>query len=74
MFTKEVFAHFDRESHFLGRFTKLFQTGSVSDFIMTFKQFPIKTKGSSDEFYLEYFLSGLKDSILTHVRMHHPTT
>jgi hypothetical protein len=74
MFTKAVCAHFDRESHFLGRLTKLHQTGLVSYFIMTFEQLAIRTEGLSDEFYLECFLSGLKDAIKAHVSMHHPTT
>jgi hypothetical protein len=34
----------------------------------------IRTEGLSDEFYLECFLSGLKDAIQAHVCMHHPTT
>jgi hypothetical protein len=41
MFTKAVCAHFDRESHFLGKLTKLHQTGSVKDFIMKFEQLAI---------------------------------
>ena len=41
MFTKEVCAHFDRESHFLGRLTGLCQMGSVTDFIRAFEQLAI---------------------------------
>jgi hypothetical protein len=74
MFTKAVCACFDRESHFLGRLTKLHQTRSVSDFITTFEQLAIQTEGLSDEFYLECFISGLKEAIRAHVSMHHPTT
>jgi hypothetical protein len=74
MFTKAVCARFDRESHFLGRLTKLRQTGSVTYFIMTFEQLAIQTEGLSDAFYLECFISGLKESIQAHVSMHHPTT
>jgi hypothetical protein len=74
MFSKAVCACFDRESQFLGRLTKLCQTGSVTDFIMTFEQLAICTEGLSDEFYLECFISGLKEAIKAHVNMHHPTT
>jgi hypothetical protein len=74
MFTKLVCAHFDRESHFFGNLTKLHQTGSVSNFITTFEQLAIRNEGLSDEFYLEFFISGLKESIRAHVSMHHPIT
>jgi len=63
MFTKAVCARFDRESHFLGRLTKLRQTGSITDFITEFEQLDIRTEGLSDAFYLECFISGLKESI-----------
>jgi hypothetical protein len=74
MFTKVVCACFDRESHYLGCLTKLKQTGSVIDFIATFEQLAIRTEGLSDEFYLECFISGLKEAIHAHVCMHHPIT
>lgn len=74
MFTKAVYARFDRESHFLGRLTKLKQTGSMTDFITAFEQLAIRTEGLSNEFYLECFISGLKDTIKAHVCMHHLAT
>jgi hypothetical protein len=74
MFTKVVCAHFDRESHFLGRLTKLKQTRFVTDFITTFEPLAICTEGLLDEFYLECFISGLKDAIKAHVCMHHLIT
>lgn len=74
MFTKAVYARFDRESHFLGRLTKLKQTGSMTDFITAFEQLAIRTEGLSNEFYLECFISGLKDAIKAHVCMHHLAT
>jgi hypothetical protein len=74
MFTKAVCAHFDRESQFLGRLTKLRQTRSVAEFITTFEQLAISNEGLYDEFYLECFLSGLKDVIGAHVCMHHHVT
>jgi hypothetical protein len=36
-FCKAFCAHFDRESNFLGRLTKLKQTGLVKEFITTFE-------------------------------------
>ena len=74
MFTEAFCPRFDRESHFLGKLTKLRQIGSVKDFITTFEQMAIWTKSLSDEFYLEFFISGLIDAIKAHVSMHHPTT
>jgi hypothetical protein len=58
MFTKVVCACFDRESHFLDRITKLHQIGSVTNFITTFEQLAIRTKGLSNSFYLECFING----------------
>jgi hypothetical protein len=46
----------------------------VEKFISTFEQLAIRTKGLSDEFYLECFLSGLNNAIRAHVCMHHTTT
>ena len=74
MFTKAFCFCFDRESHFLGRLTKLCQTRSITDFIMTFEQMDIRTEDLSDAFYFECFISVLKESIQDHVNMHHPTT
>jgi hypothetical protein len=74
MFTKAVCAHFDRESHFLGQLNKQQQTGPVTDFISVFEKLAIGTKGLVNEFYLECFLSGLKDAFQAHVCIHHPTT
>jgi hypothetical protein len=73
MFTKAVCARFGRRSHFLGKLTKLRQIGSLSKFIITFEQLAIRTEGLSDEFYLDFFISGLKEAIRAHVSMHHPT-
>jgi hypothetical protein len=47
MFTKAVCACFDRGSHFLGRLTKLKQTGLVADFITTFELLATITEGLS---------------------------
>jgi hypothetical protein len=40
---------------------------------MAFEQLAIYTEGLSDEFYLECFISGIKEAIKAHVNMHHPT-
>jgi hypothetical protein len=74
MFTKAVFARFDRESRYLGHLTKMKQIRSITDFIETFEQLAIRTEGLSDEFYLECFISGLKEEIRAHVCMHHRIT
>jgi hypothetical protein len=52
----------------------LCQIGFVIDFITTFEQLAIHTKGLNDEFYFECFISGLKEAIKAHVNMHHSTT
>jgi hypothetical protein len=59
MFTKSVCVRFDRESHFLGRLTKLKQIGFVTYCITAIGQLAIRTEGLSDDFYLECFISGL---------------
>ena len=46
--------------------------GTVKEFITCFEQFPICTKDLSNEFYIEYFISGLKEVVQVHVRGHHP--
>jgi hypothetical protein len=74
MFTKVVYARFDKESHFLGQIIKLKQTGYVIDFIIAFEQLPIHIEGLSDDFYLECFISSLKDTIKAQVSMHHLIT
>ena len=58
---------FDRDS-------KLRQTGTVKEYIASFDTLIIHTEVLGDEFYLEFFISGLKEAIQAHVRMHHPPT
>ena len=67
MFSKAIDDCFDRESHFLGHLTKLRKTCIVRDYIATFEQLAIRTDGLGDEFYLECFISGLKEAIQAHV-------
>jgi hypothetical protein len=74
MFTKAVCAHFDKESHYLEHVTKVKKTRSDAYFITSLEQLAIRTEGLSDEFYLQCFISGLKEEICAHVCMHHPIT
>jgi hypothetical protein len=71
MFTKVIHACFDRISHYLGCLTKMKKTGLVVNLIVAFEQLAIRTEGLSDEFYLECFISGLKEVSHAHVFMHH---
>ena len=54
--------------------TKLQRTSTVKYYISTFETLAIKTDSLGDDFYLECFISGLKEAIEAHVRMHHSTT
>jgi hypothetical protein len=67
IFYKDLCACFDRESHCLGWLTKIRQTGTVKEFITTFEQLAIHTKGLVDPFYTECFISGIKKDIQKHV-------
>ena len=73
-FVKALTARFDREDNFLGRLTKLRQTGDVKDFITTFEQLAVRTENLTDTFYMECFISGLKEAIQAQVRMQRPAT
>eukprot|EP00253_Pinus_taeda_P024423 PITA_24423 len=73
-FKKALTNRFDQESSFLGRLTKLRQTGTVDEYITTFKALAFRTRGLSDVFYMECFISGLKEAIKAHVQVHHPPT
>ena len=65
---------FDHDSAFLGRLTKLRQTGTVDEYITAFEALAFRTGGLQDEFYTECFVSGLKEAIQAHVRLHHPSS
>jgi hypothetical protein len=41
---------------------------------MEFEQLAMGTEGLSDAFYLEFFISGLNESIRAYVNMQYPTT
>jgi hypothetical protein len=61
---QRILCFFDRESHFMGKITKLHQYGLVSDFITTFEQLDIRIEGLSNEFYLECLYQLFKRSHL----------
>eukprot|EP00253_Pinus_taeda_P002482 PITA_02482 len=73
-FKKALTDRFDQESSFLGRLTKLQQTGTVDEYITTFEALAFRTRGLSDVFYTECFISSLKEAIKAHVQLHHPPT
>eukprot|EP00253_Pinus_taeda_P027555 PITA_27555 len=74
IFSKALSDHFDHESNLLGRLTKLQQTGTVQEYIKAFEALAFRTGGLTDEFYLECFISGLKDAIQAHVGLQHPVS
>jgi len=63
---------FDTDINHLGHLTKLKQLGTVEDFIATFECLDFRTKGMSDAFFRECFISGLKDEIQAHLLMARP--
>eukprot|EP00253_Pinus_taeda_P026508 PITA_26508 len=73
-FKKALTDCFDQESDFLGRLTKLRQTGTVDEYITAFEALAFRTRGLSDVFYTECFINGLKEAIKAHVQLHHPPT
>jgi hypothetical protein len=59
----ELYECFDTDTHYLGHLTKLKQSGTMEDFISSFEHLDFRTKGMSDAFFRECFISGLKDEI-----------
>jgi hypothetical protein len=70
----EIYECFDTYTNHLGHLTKLKQYGIVEDFIATFECLSFRTKGISDAFFRECFISGLKEEIRAHVLMDRPST
>ena len=66
VFSKSLCDRFDRESIFLFRLTKLRQIGTVNEYIAAFKALAFHTGGLHDVFYMECFVSGLKEAIQAH--------
>jgi hypothetical protein len=58
----------------LDHLKKLKQSGTVEDFIASFERLDFRTKGMTDAFFRECFISGLKEDIWAHVLMARPTT
>jgi hypothetical protein len=73
-FVAKLYDHFDIDTHHLGCLTKLKQTGSVEEFIVSFEQLAFRTEGMIDAFFRECFISGLKYEIHAHVLMARPQT
>eukprot|EP00253_Pinus_taeda_P026079 PITA_26079 len=73
-FTKALRDLFEQEDSYLGCLTKLRQTGTVEEYITAFEGLAFRTKGLTDEFYMECFISGLKEAIKAQVLLHHPAT
>jgi len=65
----DLYEHFDMDTNHLGCLTKLKQLGTVEDFIVAFEYLAFRTEGMTDAFFLECFISGLKDEIQAHVLM-----
>ena len=59
-FAKALRNRFEQEDSFLGRLTKLRQTGTMDEYITAFEALAFYTKGLIDEFYMECFINGLK--------------
>jgi len=73
-FTKALRDHFEQEDSFLGRLTKLRQTGIVDEYIIAFEALAFRVRGLTDAFYMKCFISGLKEAIKAQVLLHHPPT
>eukprot|EP00253_Pinus_taeda_P019281 PITA_19281 len=73
-FTKALRDRFEQEDSYLGRLTKLRQNGKVEEYINAFEGLAFRTRGLTDEFYTEFFISGLKEAIKAQVLLHHPPT
>jgi len=73
-FTKALRERFEQEDSFLGRLTKLRQTGTVDEYITAFEALAFRIWGLTDAFYTECFISGLKEAIKAQVLLHHPPT
>ena len=59
---------------FTGALTKIRQTGTVREYQTEFEKLVNHIKGMFDAFYRSRFISGLKDTILSEVKMFCPNT
>ena len=62
-FKKALTECFDHEFSFLGRLTKLRQTGTVDKYVTAFEAIAFHTRDLPDAFYTECFINGLKEAI-----------
>lgn len=58
----------------MGQITELRQTSLVQIYQEQFEVLMVRTKGLIDEFFIQCFLSGLRDTIENLIMMFHPTT
>ena len=65
----ELYERFDTDTNHSDHLKKLKQSGTMEDFIAAFERLDFRTKGMSDAFFRECFISGLKDEIRAHVLM-----
>jgi hypothetical protein len=68
----DLYECFDIDTNHLGCLTKLKQSDIVEDFIAFFERPGFRTEGMSNDFFLEWFIGGLKDEICGHVLMAQP--
>jgi hypothetical protein len=71
-FVEEIYESFDTDPNHLGCLKKLKQSISVEYFIATFERLAFHIEGMSDAFFREFFISGLKNEIPSHVLMARP--
>jgi hypothetical protein len=70
----EIYDLFGSDTHHLSHLTKLKNFGTMEDFISTFEHLDFRTEGTTDAFFREFFISGLKYGIHAHVLMACPQT
>ena len=46
----------------------------MDEYVTAFEALAFRTRDLLDAFYMECFISGLKEAIQVHVRLHHPPT
>jgi hypothetical protein len=68
----ELYDCFDSDTHYLGRLTKLKQSGIVENFISSFENLDFGMEGMSYDLFRELFITGLKVEIPAHVLMELP--
>jgi hypothetical protein len=68
----DLYECFDTDTNHLGHLTKLKQSGTVEDFIVSFERLDFRTEGMSNAFFRECFINGLKDEIRAHVLIAQP--